>query len=63
MQKAIVSGAAKALGQNMLQYQPQEVFALEATVAGFAGTAFDVLKGDTAVLVGDDIIFADDASV
>ena len=63
MQKAIVSGAAKALGQNVLQDQPQEVFALGGAVTCFAGTAFDVLKGDIAVLVGDDIIFADDAPV
>jgi hypothetical protein len=63
MQKAIVSGAAKALGQNMLQYQPQEVFAFEATAAGFTGTAFDISEGDMAIKIGHDIAFADNAPV
>jgi hypothetical protein len=63
MQKAIVSCAAKALGQNMLQYQPQEVFALEATAAGFSGTAFDVSEGDITIKIGHDIVFTDNAPV
>ena len=37
--------------------------ALNGAVEGFAGTAFDVLKGDVAILIGDDIAFTDDAPV
>jgi hypothetical protein len=63
MQKAIVSGPAKAFGQNMLQDQPQEVFAVYFAVTGFTGTGFDIFEGDFAILMGDDIVLADDASV
>jgi hypothetical protein len=37
MQKTIVSGSAKAFGQNMLQGQPQEVFAFDSAAEGLAG--------------------------
>ena len=63
MQKAIVSGPAKAFWQNMLQDKPQEVFAFGGAVAGFASTAFEVFKGDVAISIGEDIGFTDDASV
>ena len=63
MQKAIVSGAAKAFGQNVLQNEPQEVFAFDRAIEGFAGSAVHVFKSDIAVLIGDDIIFRDDAPV
>jgi hypothetical protein len=63
MQKAIVSGATKAFGQNMLQDQPQEVFALGGAAAGFSGKAFDIFEGDIAIMIGHDIVFADNAPV
>ena len=63
MQKAIVSDPAKALGQNVLQNEPQEVFAFFSAIAGFAGRAVYIFKSDIAVLIGDDIIFRDDAGV
>jgi hypothetical protein len=63
MQKAIVSGSTKACGQNMLQDQPQEVFALDAAVTGFAGTALDVFEGYIAIMIGHDIVLADNAPV
>ena len=63
MQKAIVSGAAKGFGQNMLQDKPQEVLAFSAAVTGMAGTGFDICESDFAILIGDDIVFTDDASV
>ena len=63
MQKAIVSGPAKGFGQNMLQDKPQEVFAFSAAVKGIAGTGFDIFESDFAILMGDDIVFTDDASV
>jgi hypothetical protein len=63
MQEAIVSCSTKAFGQNMLQDQPQEVFALYGAVTGFAGAAFDVFEGDIAIMIGHDIVFRDDAPV
>ena len=63
MQKAIVSDTAKAFGQNVLQNEPQEVFAFERAIAGFAGTAMHIFKSNMAVLIGYDIIFGDDAPV
>jgi len=63
MQKAIVSSPTEAFWQNMLQDKPQEVFGLAGAVKGFAGTAFDVFKGNVAVSIGDDIVFGDDAPV
>jgi hypothetical protein len=63
MQKAIISGSTKAFGQNMLQYQPQEVFTFDGAAAGLAGTAFDVFEGDVAILIRHDIAFTDDAPV
>ena len=63
MQKAIVSGAAKGFGQNMLQDKPQEVLAFSAAVTGMAGTGFDIFESDFALLIGDDIVLTDDASV
>ena len=63
MQKTIVSHPAKTFGQDVLQEQPQEIFALDDAVAGLAGPAFDVLKSNMAILIGDDIIFTNDAPV
>jgi len=44
----------------MLQHKPQEIFAFQRTIAGFAGTAFHVLKGDVSVSTGDDVVFKND---
>ncbi len=63
MQKPIVSDAAKAFWQNVLQNHPQKVFAIERTIVGFTGTAIDIFKSNAAVLIGDDIIFRNHASV
>ena len=63
MEKAIVSDPAKAFGQNMLQDKPHKVVAFEGTVERFTGTGLDVLKGDLAVLMGDDVVLTDDTPV
>ena len=47
----------------MLQDKPQEVLAFQGTVERFAATALDVLEGDVAILIGDDIAFSDDTPV
>ena len=63
MQKAIVSDTAKAFRQNVLQNEPQEVFAFDRAIAKFTGTAVNVFKSDIVVLIGNDIIFRDDTAV
>ena len=63
MQKTIVSGPAKAFGQNMLQDQPEKVFAFDGSVAGLAGAAFDVFESDMAIMIRHDIVFTDYAPV
>ena len=47
----------------MLQNEPKEVFCFERTILGFSGTALHILKGDVAVLIGNDIAFTNDAPV
>ncbi len=47
----------------MLQHEPQEILAFESAIACFAGTAFHILKGDVAVLAGNDIFFREDTPV
>ncbi len=47
----------------MLQHEPQEIPAFESAIACFAGTAFHILKGDVAVLAGNDIFFREDPPV
>ena len=63
VQKTVVSDAAKAFGQNMLQDKPYKVFTFEGAATDFSGTGLDVSEGDVAVLAGDDVAFTDDAPV
>jgi hypothetical protein len=51
MQKAIISDATKAFWQNMLQNQPQKVFAFERAIFCIAGFAFNILKSYLAILI------------
>ena len=46
-----------------MHHEPHKVFALEGAGLGLAGTAFDIPEGHAAGVVGDDIVFADDAAV
>ena len=63
MQEPIIPDPAKALGQDMLQYQPQEVLTLERAVPGLTGFAVNVLEGHLAVVIGNDVFFTDHATV
>lgn len=47
----------------MLQDEPEEVFAFKRSIATYSGAAFHIPEDDVSMLVGDDIIFTDDASV
>jgi hypothetical protein len=46
-----------------LQDQPKEVFAFDGAAADLAGTAFGVFECDNAILIGHDIVFAENAPV
>ncbi len=47
----------------MLLDKPYEVLAFDGTVERFAGTALDVFEGDISILIGDDIVFTDNAPI
>ena len=63
MQEAIIPDAAKALWQDVLEHEPQEVFAGEGAVLCFTRVAFDIAERHLAIAVGDDVVFTDDAAV
>ena len=63
VQEAIIPDPAKASGQNVLQHQPQEVFALEGTVQGLARLAFEIAECHLAIAIGNDVVFTDHAAV
>lgn len=44
MQKAVISDAAKAFGQNVLQHEPQEVFTFYRAMTNFSGFTVYELK-------------------
>ena len=47
----------------MLQHQPKEVLALEGAVSGLPGVAVDILEGHFAIVIGNDVVFTDHATV
>ena len=63
VQKPVVPDSPKSFGQNMLEHPPQEVFALQALGSDLTGAALGVPKVHLAILVGNDIVFADDTPV
>jgi hypothetical protein len=63
VQKAIVSHSAKALGEDMLYDQVNEILAGQSSVFYGLGLAFDIPKSNLAVCVGDDVLFGDHAFV
>ena len=63
VQKAEVAGAPEALGQDMLEQQPQEGSAGEGAGFGAAGFAVAIAEGDLAVVAGEDVFLLEDAAV
>ena len=63
MQEPVIPDPSKALGQNMLQHQPEKVFALECSVLRLAGVAVNVFEGHSAVVIGNDVVFTDHTTV
>ena len=61
--KAVIPHPSKAPGQDMLQYESQKVLSGKGAIADLAGVAFRIFESDPAVLIGDDVFFADHAPV
>lgn len=45
MQEAVVADTTKALWQNVLQHEPQEVFSGQGARAGLTGSTVEVSEG------------------
>ena len=58
MKKPIVSDPSKSFGQNVLHDQLQKSFPFKSAVLRIPGLAFNILKSNPAVLIGNDIFFA-----
>ncbi len=56
MPTAEVTGAPKALGQDMLEQQPQKAGAGEGAGFGAAGFAVSLAEGDLAVVAGAEVL-------
>ncbi len=63
MQEAKVPGPLQALGQHMLQHQPQEVGPRQGSGRGSAGLGIAPAVGHLAVLAAQDIALRDDTPV
>jgi len=63
VQKPEVAGAPEALGQDMLEQQPEEGGAGERSRFAAASFAVAVAKGDLAVVAGEDVLFLEHAPV
>lgn len=63
VQEAVVPGPAKALWQDVLEHQPQEVLGWQGTEFRFTGSAFGVAECHHCIVLGDDVVFADNAAV
>jgi hypothetical protein len=51
MEKPIVPDPAKSPGQDMLQDEKQKIFSLEGAISSLTGFAFNISKGDLAILI------------
>ncbi len=58
MQEPIIPDPSKALGQNMLQHQPEEVLTFERAISTLSGVAVDIPEGYFATFIGNDVAFA-----
>ena len=63
VQKAEITDSSKPFGENMLQYELKKVIPFEGFIADFSGFAFRITESNPAVLIGNDIVFTDDAPV
>jgi len=63
MQKAEVAGPPEALGQDVLQDQPEESGAAHRAHRHLAGLAVAVTKADLALVTGQDVLLLNDASI
>ena len=63
VQEAEIARSAEALGQDMLEDQPQEIGAGEDAFFQFAGFCVAIAKGHLAVRASQDVLFTDNAAI
>ena len=63
MQKTEVARSPEALGQHMLQDQPEEIRAGQSALLGPPGLGVLIAEADLAVAAGDDVLLANDAAI
>ena len=59
VKKAVIPYPAKSPGQHMTQNQVQEIFTFKGSTAHLLGFAVNIPEGNLAILVSNDIAFAD----
>ena len=63
VQKPEIPYPAKPFRENMLEDKLQKILSFKCAITGFAGFAFRIPERYPAVLIGNDIVFTDDAPV
>jgi len=63
VKKSIIPDPAQSFRQHMLHDQMQEIFPFKGSISRIAALAFNIFKRDPAVLIGNDIFFADNTTV
>ena len=62
IQESEVSRAAESLGQDVLEDEPQEVGAGDGSGVVLSGLGVAIAEGQVVVVVGEDVLLADDAA-
>lgn len=63
MEKAVASGFAKTLRQNMEHQQVEEIFSGYSPGTIFPAFGMDIAEGDHAVLAAEDVLFLNDTFI
>jgi hypothetical protein len=63
VQEAEIARAAKALGQHVLENQPEELSAGKRALVRLAGFGVAIAEAHPAIRAGEDVLFTDDAAV
>ena len=63
VEESVVTNAPESFGQDMLEYEMEEMNGGHGPGFAQVCATFAVREGDVAVLVADDVVFADDAPI
>jgi len=63
VQEAEIARAAKALGQQVLENQPEELSAGKRALFRLTGFGVAIAEAHPAIRAGEDVLFTDDAAV